>query len=188
MRENQQNILVMLWMIGFKANHTLFHFSYFSLLLINGGTQKREYDTSLWINTNSCYYHFTTAFHDMSAGQYHRIERFTLFNMIRFTSQRWLINLFRASSEIGKTKATKHHGIALHCVSLVLIYVYFTFKSLLCINIPSAGRRSPYFIWHISPTTISPTEILFASPLRITANLCSPSIRFCRPRNCLSLE
>lgn len=52
-----------------------------------------------------------------------------------------------------------------------------------------AWRRreySPYFTWHISPTTISPTGIWATSPPRITANLCSCSILLWSPRNCFS--
>lgn len=40
----------------------------------------------------------------------------------------------------------------------------------------------------ISPTTKSPIWIWMASPFRITLNVCSPSIRSCSPRNCLSLD
>uniref|UniRef100_A0A915JBM9 Uncharacterized protein n=1 Tax=Romanomermis culicivorax TaxID=13658 RepID=A0A915JBM9_ROMCU len=61
-----------------------------------------------------------------------------------------------------------------------------TFKSLLCMMTPSAGSRSPYLTMQISPTTNSPTKICICSPLRMTANLCSPSILACKPRNCFS--
>jgi len=46
----------------------------------------------------------------------------------------------------------------------------------------------PYFTWQMSPTTMSPTGICTTSPARSTANLCSCSILFCRPRNCRSLR
>uniref|UniRef100_A0A915I8A6 Uncharacterized protein n=1 Tax=Romanomermis culicivorax TaxID=13658 RepID=A0A915I8A6_ROMCU len=51
---------------------------------------------------------------------------------------------------------------------------------------PSAGKRSPYLTMQMSPTTNSPTKICICSPLRMTANLCSPSILACKPRNCFS--
>lgn len=61
-----------------------------------------------------------------------------------------------------------------------------TLRSFDWMRIPSAGRRSPYLIWQMSPTTISLTAICLTSPCRITANLCSPSILLCNPRNCRS--
>ena len=39
-----------------------------------------------------------------------------------------------------------------------------------------------------SPTTKSPIWICIASPFLITLNVCSPSIRSWRPRNCLSFD
>ena len=56
-----------------------------------------------------------------------------------------------------------------------------TLRSLLWIMTPSAGRRSPYLTWQISPTTRSWTRIWMTSPDLITENLCSCSIRLWRP-------
>ena len=49
-------------------------------------------------------------------------------------------------------------------------------------------KISPYLIIQTSPTTISVTLTKMASPARMTVILCSDSILFCNPRNCLSLD
>ena len=50
-------------------------------------------------------------------------------------------------------------------------------------------KNTVYFLTcATSPTTISPIWIWIASPLRITLNVCSPSIRSWRPRNCRSFD
>jgi hypothetical protein len=72
---------------------TFLHLLDFLLLLINGGAQQGEDDTSLRVDADSGDQHFTAALHDVCAGQDHRIECFAFFHMIRFASQRGLINL-----------------------------------------------------------------------------------------------
>ena len=46
----------------------------------------------------------------------------------------------------------------------------------------------PQLTCAISPTTSSALLTWMASPFLMTLNVCSPSIRSCRPRNCRSLD
>lgn len=74
-------------------NLTFLHFFDRLLLFINGSSEKSENNTSLRVNTNGCYNHFSTSFHDMSSRQEHWVKMFSLFHVIGFTSKWWFINL-----------------------------------------------------------------------------------------------
>ena len=61
-----------------------------------------------------------------------------------------------------------------------------TLRSFDCTTTPSAGNKSPYLTWQISPTTMSLIGICRTLLSLTTLNFWSSSIFDCRPRNCRS--